>query len=42
MKKDINHPEVVQTYGLFIGQKKIQKNLNEPGYKLLINSKPPL
>jgi hypothetical protein len=40
VKKDRNHPEVVQTYGLFIAQKKIEINLNEQDYKLLINIKP--
>jgi hypothetical protein len=36
MKKDRNHPEVVQTYILFAAQKKISKNLNDPDCQLLI------
>ena len=35
VKKDKNHPEVVQTYSLFVAQKKNQKNLNGRDRKLL-------
>ena len=41
VKKDKNHPEVVQTYILFFAQKKFKKNLNLTVIKLLINKSKP-
>jgi hypothetical protein len=37
VKKDKNHPEVAQTYSLFVAQKKIEKNLNDQDCNLLTN-----